>query len=57
MSGSFNTIPGLSNRVCLPNYTEDLHLNRNAFDMIAEIWYDNMNKCVKNINKIYFKKV
>lgn len=55
MSGSFNTIPGLSNRVCLPNYTEDLHLNRNVFDMIAGIWYDNMNKCVKNINKIYFK--
>ena len=35
MFGSCNTLNNLSNKVCLPNETEDLNLN--VFNMITEI--------------------
>ena len=33
--GSCNTLNNLSNKVCVPNKTEDLHLS--LFNMIAEV--------------------
>ena len=33
--GSNNTLNDLSNKVCVPNKTEDLYLNLNVFNMIA----------------------
>ena len=44
--GSCNTLNNLSNKVCIPNKTEDLNLS-----MLNQHVY--RNKSIENINKVY----
>ena len=55
--GSCNTLNNLSNKVCLPNKTEDLNIY--VFDMITgKKWINNFKILNKNVKqKIYHKNI